>query len=115
MFAVKRAICAYHFWECDASYGTKIYNGICEPTCTDIPKLCGSIPSTGEPLEVKRFTLGSFYYLGCTTRRREYVKDCTAGSARVFSSSFPTSMLAVISTVFTVFAAGIVFQEGALM
>jgi hypothetical protein len=37
MYAVKRAICAYHFWECDASYGAKIYNGICEPTCSDIP------------------------------------------------------------------------------
>ena len=37
MYAVKRAICAYHFWECDASYGAQIYNGICEPTCTDIP------------------------------------------------------------------------------
>ena len=45
MYAVKRAICAYHFWECDASYGTKIYNGICKPTCDDIPvnHLCALI------------------------------------------------------------------------
>mmetsp|Transcript_12463 Transcript_12463/g.43356 ORF Transcript_12463/g.43356 Transcript_12463/m.43356 type:complete len:337 (-) Transcript_12463:573-1583(-) len=36
MFAVKRAICAYHFWECDKSYSDLIFNGICLNTCTDI-------------------------------------------------------------------------------
>jgi len=82
MYAVKRAICAYHFWECDASYGAQIYNGICEPTCTDIPRLCGTIPSTGEPLEVKRFTLGNFYHLGCTVKKRQFLKDCTAEARR---------------------------------
>lgn len=44
----------------------------------DNQKLCGTIPSTGEPLEVKRFTLGNFYYLGCTNKKRQYLKDCTA-------------------------------------
>ena len=96
MFAVKRAICAYHFWECDASYGVKIYNGICKPTCDDVPRVCGTIPSTGEPLEVDKFTLGGFYYLGCTEKQRQYVKDCTAGAEHVRASFLSSTMFALL-------------------
>jgi len=46
---------------------------------TRTQKLCGTIPSTGQPLEVKRFTIGNYYYMGCTWKKREFVKDCTAG------------------------------------
>ena len=95
MFAVKRAICAYHFWECDNSFGGNIYNGICKPTCDDVPKLCGTIPSTGEPLEVKRFTIGNYYHQGCTEKRSEFVKDCTAGARGKFSSSHAALYFAV--------------------
>ena len=28
MYAVLRGICAYHFWDCDASYSDKIYNSV---------------------------------------------------------------------------------------
>ena len=94
MFAVKRAVCAYHFWECDASLRDQIYNGVCRyfyppnprtpfsslllsplrivlrahtrpdtssanrDTCADVPKLCGTIPSSGRLLTVDSFTLG---------------------------------------------------------
>eukprot|EP00960_Hanusia_phi_P048083 758760-Hanusia_phi.AAC.4 len=84
MFAVKRALCAYHFWECDASYPgvleiplspalnpfsssfpsndenshaeDAIYNSVCQDTCTDIGKLCGVVPSTGRALQLSSFT-----------------------------------------------------------
>lgn len=82
MFAVKRAICAYHFWECDNSWSSKIFNGVCKDTCDDVPKLCGTIPSTGEPLQLKQFTIGGYYNLGCTRKFREQIKDCTNGGAR---------------------------------
>jgi len=80
MFAVLRGICAYHFWDCDASYSDKIFNSVCRDTCDDIPKLCGKIPSTGEDLELARFTMAKYYHMGCTNKRREYIKDCTAAA-----------------------------------
>lgn len=77
MFAVKRAVCAYHFWECDGSLRHKMYPGVCRDTCADVPKLCGTIPSTGRPLTVTSFTLGKFYHAGCLQASRQFVKDCT--------------------------------------
>ena len=38
------------------------------------------------PLEVKRFTLGNYYHMGCTDKKREYIKDCTAEGARLWKS-----------------------------
>jgi len=96
MFAVKRAICAYHFWECDASYHDRIFNGVCQHACDDIPKLCGTIPSTGEQLELHQFTLGGFYHLGCTVKKREYIKDCTAGGSRT-SYGLSATLTAVVA------------------
>jgi len=106
MFAVKRALCAYHFWECDASYPgvleislspalnpfyssfpsndenshaeDAIYNSVCQDTCTDIGKLCGVVPSTGRALQLSSFTIGKYHYLGCSSNTRKYVKDCTS-------------------------------------
>lgn len=83
MFAVKRAICAYHFWECDGSLRHKMFPGVCKDTCDDVPKLCGTIPSTGRPLTVASFTLGKFYHQGCVEASRQYVKDCTGACVRV--------------------------------
>mmetsp|Transcript_54970 Transcript_54970/g.128573 ORF Transcript_54970/g.128573 Transcript_54970/m.128573 type:complete len:401 (+) Transcript_54970:140-1342(+) len=104
MYAVKRAICSYHFWECDKSYHNKIYNGVCQHTCDDIPRLCGTIPSTGELLELRKFTLGKFYHLGCTDKKREYIKDCTASAPPRRAARFSrfTSFLAGLALVFAV-------------
>ncbi|KAJ1484240.1 hypothetical protein T484DRAFT_1797553 [Baffinella frigidus] len=33
MFAVLRGICAYHFWDCDASYSDKIFNSVSTDSC----------------------------------------------------------------------------------
>ena len=36
-YAVRRALCAYHLWECDGAGADNIYPGVCRPTCDDIP------------------------------------------------------------------------------
>eukprot|EP00292_Cryptomonas_paramecium_P008373 CAMPEP_0113674186 /NCGR_PEP_ID=MMETSP0038_2-20120614/7272_1 /TAXON_ID=2898 /ORGANISM="Cryptomonas paramecium" /LENGTH=286 /DNA_ID=CAMNT_0000590725 /DNA_START=828 /DNA_END=1688 /DNA_ORIENTATION=- /assembly_acc=CAM_ASM_000170 len=84
MFAVKRAICAYHFWECDGDPPDRIYNGVCRPVCDDLTRLCGPIPSSGLPLLASQFNIQKYYFLGCTVEKsRKYYKDCTADGNRM--------------------------------
>lgn len=111
MFAVKRAICAYHFWECDSTWSSNVFNGVCKDTCDDVPKLCGTIPSTGEPLTLDGFTIGGFYNLGCTRKTRVQVKDCTNASGMLAPPTFLLRGMALIS--FGIMA--MVSSEGALL